>query len=371
MEEFEGCSGRKAGAVCKTFQKRSCESLARNEAEDLLRAVRAHSREVKPQRLGHIGQEADVSGAYARGAGTFETKAGQGLLGASIPFIVEAWAQVADRSSVLVHVNRTPITADVWVVNSMNDKTCRGLAGCGLSSEKECTATPIKTGRNRHFRFLVNITTPYMPITTDGKEPDLGPIQDELSKVMEKAARRAKRKRVGTSVQITKKEAILKALPDAIAKASGQGQYRYSLRRLFYAVRPSYLERLGEQPDYDYFSQVITEREAELGHDLEGIYRDDRGTLYHPHLRQEIPLGTRSVEDYERPDWTFNKILYVEKEGLFPMLRDAQWPECHDCALLTSKGYSSRATGMLWTFWLIPPRSSPSSASTTQTGMEP
>jgi hypothetical protein len=54
-------------------------------------------------------------------------------------------------------------------------------------------------------------------------------------------------------------------------------------------------------------------------------------------------LGTLSVEQYQRPRWQFNKILYCEKEGLFPVLRDARWPERHDCALLTSKGFATRA----------------------------
>src|SRR5262249_36348318 len=76
---------------------------------------------------------------------------------------------------------------------------------------------------------------------------------------------------------------------------------------------------------------------------LPGIYRDARGTLYHPHSRKTIPLGTRQVEEYQRPEWTFNKILYCEKEGFFPILADNHWPEKHDCALLTSKGFASRA----------------------------
>src|SRR5207249_4516476 len=50
-----------------------------------------------------------------------------------------------------------------------------------------------------------------------------------------------------------------------------------------------------------------------------------------------------AVQQYRRPVWTFNKILYCEKEGFFPILKDASWPERHDCALLTSKGFSSRA----------------------------
>ncbi|WP_347488280.1 hypothetical protein [Desulfoscipio sp. XC116] len=55
------------------------------------------------------------------------------------------------------------------------------------------------------------------------------------------------------------------------------------------------------------------------------------------------PIGTISVENYQRPAWTFNKILYIEKEGFFRSLKDAKFPERHDIALLTSKGYASRA----------------------------
>ena len=66
--------------------------------------------------------------------------------------------------------------------------------------------------------------------------------------------------------------------------------------------------------------------------------------LYHPHTGEQTYRWARDPsEAYQRPAWTFNKILYCEKEGFFPILIDAQWPERHDCALLTSKGYASRA----------------------------
>jgi hypothetical protein len=109
--------------------------------------------------------------------------------------------------------------------------------------------------------------------------------------------------------------AIVAYLPAAIAKVSGGGRYRYSLRRLYYAVRPHIKAVLGVEISWKYFCGVITDHEAGLGHDLPGIYRDDRGTLYHPHTGELIPLGTRSVEAYRRRKWTFNKVLYVEKEG--------------------------------------------------------
>jgi hypothetical protein len=160
---------------------------------------------------------------------------------------------------------------------------------------------------------------------------------------MTKAIRRARRKRTSGSPATTQKQVFIDALPDAIRKASGEGRFRYSLRRLFYNVRPRFLKVFKQEPNYDTFSQVISGHEAELGHDLPGIYRDDRGVLYHPHLREDIPLGTRSVEQYDRPAWTFNKVLYVEKEGLYPMLKDAAWPERNDCALVTSKGFATRA----------------------------
>ena len=73
------------------------------------------------------------------------------------------------------------------------------------------------------------------------------------------------------------------------------------------------------------------------------MYRDVRGSLYHPHTGETIPLGTLEVEQYRRPEWTFNKVLYIEKEGLFETLKSAQWPERNDCALLSSKGYATRA----------------------------
>lgn len=56
-----------------------------------------------------------------------------------------------------------------------------------------------------------------------------------------------------------------------------------------------------------------------------------------------MPLGTIEVERYERPYYYFNKVLYIEKEGIITILKEAGWPERWDCALMSSKGYGSRA----------------------------
>jgi hypothetical protein len=73
------------------------------------------------------------------------------------------------------------------------------------------------------------------------------------------------------------------------------------------------------------------------------MYREPRGTIYHPHRCETITLGDLMVEDYTRPIWTYNKLVYIEKEGFSEALKDDRWAERHDCALMSSKGYTTRA----------------------------
>ena len=181
-----------------------------------------------------------------------------------------------------------------------------------------------------------------MQITSDGKEPDLKYMAQEFKDAVKKAGSRARKFSPSIAKSISQKDIILENLSEAIKKASGNGQYRFSLRQLYYAVRPYVINELSTQPVYNYYCTVITDHETSNG-DIELMYRDNRGTLYHPHLGQDIPIGTIAVENYIRPEWIFNKVLYIEKEGFFNVLKDNKLPEKFDMALLTSKGYASRA----------------------------
>ena len=60
-------------------------------------------------------------------------------------------------------------------------------------------------------------------------------------------------------------------------------------------------------------------------------------------MPRRIPLGTKTVGGYQQPAWVFDKVLYLEKEGLIEILRSTKWHERHDCCLMTSKGYGTRA----------------------------
>jgi hypothetical protein len=73
------------------------------------------------------------------------------------------------------------------------------------------------------------------------------------------------------------------------------------------------------------------------------MYREPRGSIYHPHTGETITLGTLMVEDYERPSWLYNKIVYIEKEGFAEALKETRWPERHDCMPMSSKGFGTRA----------------------------
>jgi hypothetical protein len=84
------------------------------------------------------------------------------------------------------------------------------------------------------------------------------------------------------------------------------------------------MDETGEELKTTNFKKIITEYENENG-EISRMYREPRGTVYHPHRSETIALGTLMVEDYERPVWTFNKLLYLEKEGFSEALKDVRF----------------------------------------------
>lgn len=319
---------------------KACGAVSRENADTILQRLRVICKQVSPKKIGGL----DLPSRYM---GEITIQPGHGQCSAILPYVVEAWAtpfndNAADDSknhddtedTIQVFVNATPITGEVRI--ERRGITRLAMFGCGIRNY-------INNVSRRHCHIMLAVTIPYMPITTDGKEPNFLPMLTNINKAISKATRVFKnemKKKHGASGQ---SEIIKKVLNSAINSASGDGEYRFSLRQLFYAVRPHVLERADNQElDYNYFAKVITDYEAEQG-EISGMYRDPRGTLYHPHLRRSIPIGTIAVEMYERPKWTFNKILYCEKEGFFPILQQVNWPERHDCAMLSSKGFASRA----------------------------
>jgi Histidine kinase-, DNA gyrase B-, and HSP90-like ATPase len=340
VELFDGFTGSKGLRVAKPFGKgRLANTLDFAEAESLLATLKEQGRSqpFNPERLGGVGPIEAFPRHYARTGGNFLRRAARGELHAVIPFVVEAWGESidGDHADVRIAVNRTPITAEVRVYYNAKEKNI-SLFGCGLHHS-------FPTGR-KPLRVRLNVETPHMPIWSEGKAPDFQPFIEAIGKVMRKVANASKMDQP-RGKKSTQEAVILEHLEAAIDEVSGGRVSRYSQRQLFYRIRPHLIEAIGAEPLFATFKQIITRIENRRGSDLPLIYRDTRGILYHPHTKEAIPLGTLNVEQYRdsMPKWTFNKVLYCEKEGFFPTLQDANWPERNDCALVTSKGFASRA----------------------------
>jgi DNA topoisomerase VI subunit B len=194
IEGLDGCSGGKAGRLAAPFGKnRTCRSMTETETAALLTALQAASREVKPKTLGPIGEDSiSIGGSecdYNRQYGWFRW--GSLEPRATIPFIVEAWVNVRDRSgkdsaTVYFFANRTPIA----------DETVRGtryhgekggaitLSGAGMYKEID-----VKPGR---CSIAVHITSPFIPISSLGKQPDLCCFQDEIAEAIRLAYNRSR-----------------------------------------------------------------------------------------------------------------------------------------------------------------------------------
>ena len=228
-------------------------------------------------------------------------------------------------------MNRTPVTGNI---RAARDKREINVFGCGLAH------TVAEMPKDAQFTIGLNLTTPYMPIMSDGKEPDLKPYLDGICTAIQKAVRKAHRPNAGSGK--SQKDVVIDNLDAVIADVSGDGEYRFNARQLFYGLRPIIMDEIGEELTIGSFTAIITDYENEYG-EIEGMYREPRGSITHPHRNETITLGTLMVEEYARPKWNFNKLVYIEKEGANEALKAAGWLERHDCAVMSSKGFSTRA----------------------------
>ncbi len=159
-------------------------------------------------------------------------------------------------------------------------------------------------------------------------------------------------------------------LPEAYAHASGKGMYTVSKRQMYYASREKFKELTGRDIDASYFSQTILVQYLNR-HDVDWkITADPRGTFVLPNTAHDvrIPVGTIAIETFlkdrlsdhelcisgipiewpsERENERFAAILYIEKEGFEPLIKEAQIAERFDLAIMSCKGQSVAAARKL------------------------
>ena len=328
ISRLDGCAGAKAGEIVLAagLSRALCKDITQEEAKTLLLAARENARQVNPKRFAAVGPDAFPDWAYACTYGVAHLGSS---IPAVIPYVVEVWADTSTKTRLAATVNRTPITGDVYATRDGREIN---VFGCGLAN------TIAQAPKDVHFDIRLNITIPFMPITSDGKAPDLKWFVDEVEAAAKKAIRKAYRPESDTS----QKQIVLDNLDDAIKKVSGNGEYRFNQRQLLYVIRPIVKREKDATLTTNNFSAIITDYESEVG-EIPGMYREPRGSIYHPHRGETITLGTLMVEDYERPVWTFNKLVYIEKEGFGEAIKENNWAERNDCMLMSSKGFSTRA----------------------------
>jgi hypothetical protein len=156
-------------------------------------------------------------------------------------------------------------------------------------------------------------------------------------------AERAERQRQHVVPQYNLRRAIFAVLPKAVEKGTDGGRLPIGNRSLYYVVRDAIQHLTDKELDANYFGQkLLTLYQRENGR-IFGLYYDPRGVLYEPHTGRAIELGTREVDDYTFPSWQYDKVLFVEKRGLWPVVEAAKLAERYDMAIVMSEGYAIEA----------------------------
>jgi len=278
------------------------------------------------------------------------------------------------------------------------------LQYCELGMSDEFTAYGLE-GFLQHLRvdldedpvaLALHIATPRFDFLDRGKgsvkltRPVARAVAETVSKVIKewasvkrnqdrertRAARRHEELlRHGRSRETTVREAAWRVIPDAYRKASGGGSLPANARQVMYAARPAILEITGRETlDDNYFTQQLLpdyQREhSEETSEWDVVY-DDRGHLLEPHTKFRIGIGTLAVRKYLRdaqqnrempalevPDLSFELstvgprhryggILFIEKEGFFPLLERVEIAERYDLAIMSTKGMGSTSARQL------------------------
>lgn len=360
VQQFKGLTGSaKAKAVCADIAATRLADLDSDPETigRLLGAMQAASTPIKPDALGIVGEAHLLERLQPSGRHWYKRVKGNG----PTPFAVEALLAETTAPAIRTGVNFSPTFADplAGTLLSAPDFVVHGLT----SFLYRCDATP-----GDGFATVLHIVHPALRFLDRGKtrldaSKELAAACGKALWSVCKTAREEARKRerdAGKAAReqerrlrercdtTTVKELVFEAIPAAVPIATGNGRYPVSARTLFYKVRELLAGETDKDLDYGYFSQtLLTEYQQRFG-TIETLYYDPRGWLYEPHSGTEIKLGTREVDEYAFPAWCYDKILFVEKKGLWPILQRARLAERYDLAIVCAEGFSTTAARMLF-----------------------
>ena len=191
LGNFDGCSARNVHRkiTARFSSKCLCSEFHRDSAAELLQIAQDNTTPVGAHRLGAMGPKAwlGYEGGYAVVKGCFESGAREPL--ATIPFVVECWADVdidASEDDVTIGeltINRSPTISHYLCNRRRGRDVVLAINRCHID-----LSLP-----KLEARFTVNITAPYVPVLSGGKLPDIAPFADAIGQAVEQAVTRARR----------------------------------------------------------------------------------------------------------------------------------------------------------------------------------
>jgi hypothetical protein len=175
--------------IIETFGRdRQCRTMEKEQALRFLKILRSATKPINAKRLGLLGRDAwpNYPDGYDYQIGSFTT--GPEELPATIPFLAECWAISSDSSTDSVQidaftVNRTPTILEPHSHRRKGREAVLNLGNCWLWLSVPQT----------QIKFVINLTSPFIPLLSTGKAPDLNPFRDILRRVTETAIARAYR----------------------------------------------------------------------------------------------------------------------------------------------------------------------------------
>jgi hypothetical protein len=163
--------------------------------------------------------------------------------------------------------------------------------------------------------------------------------------------------------EVSIKDAVYTVIEQAYLKASANNTLPAMARQVMYQVRPLIQAYTNKPLDDDYFTQtLLPDYVSERDLDWNIVY-DERGHLLEPHTGKTIGLGTLPVRQYLRqmksgpyfspasfagaevetcgPEARFGAVLFIEKEGFFPLFEEVRLAERYDLGIMSTKGMSN------------------------------
>jgi hypothetical protein len=167
-------------SVKKILNKKVLE-LTIQDKDMLLAALREEAKIISPRLNGNVdpallGNVGAIPGYdfYSSRTGVYRYTGNEGSLDAEIPFVVEIWGKRPTYlSNARIFINKSPV---MEYVHCWSDEKQLKLSGCGIE-EKFPAEAPLD--------LRINIITPYVPLSSNSKKPDLKEMTDTIHTALE------------------------------------------------------------------------------------------------------------------------------------------------------------------------------------------